>query len=571
MLLRAVARRAAPPLCSAAPCRIYPGTVAHPVPWRHIYRRPFHGTPRRRNPLVALGVRFGARMAARLAGRQAKRRWDKMTPEERFLLKQKLRGGGGGGLNNFHLGAVSVVASGAAWYACHLEDSPVTLRRRYISVGIEDMCRAGRKQADALVAELAREDRLVALDDPVFLQVEKITDRLVDGLVFHPDIIDEVDRLEAFGRDTFEWKLHIIHGGPDLKGRPSLSDEVNAFVLPDGSIFVYTGILDACGNEDALAVVLAHEMAHAICHHSAETVSNGGPVLVATSILTAILWSLGLDFYTTLFMENITDWIVKMIAELPYSRELEYEADAVGLQISSAACFDPYAAPEFWERMAKMAGEAPVHSHSMADLTKTHPTSTKRFHALTEQLQFARQIGRDCGCPDFDLGDRYNPRKRAPLIKLTSKAPAVDQGHIPFAKLRQQDCNRKYPYDDHVMRVNLAQPGSLGLRLGVQRLYKSSEGMDPPTRTRLVVEKIQKGGLADRWKGGRFSEYAASHEKKHLPVFLLDVDGRQLPPDVVSGEVVDYIRSKSPNRNKHSPTQLTFTTDERNFVRVSQD
>ena len=87
---------------------------------------------------------------------------------------------------------------------------------------------------------------------------------------------------------------------------------------------------------------------------------------------------------------------------------------------------------------------------------------------------------------------------------------------------------------------------------------------------RIVLERIQKGGLADRWKGGRLSKYAALHEKKHSPMFLLDVDGRQVPPDVARSEVVDYILSKSANRSKHHPTQLTFTTDERNFVRVSQ-
>ena len=70
-----------------------------------------------------------------------------------------------------------------------------------------------------------------------------------DGLIFNPEIMDAVEYLESFGEDRFRWNLSVIHGGLDKDGRPSLTDNMNAFVCARRVVFVCTAMLNMCGTK----------------------------------------------------------------------------------------------------------------------------------------------------------------------------------------------------------------------------------------------------------------------------------------------------------------------------------
>uniref|UniRef100_A0A7S1YW04 Peptidase M48 domain-containing protein n=1 Tax=Ditylum brightwellii TaxID=49249 RepID=A0A7S1YW04_9STRA len=121
------------------------------------------------------------------------------------------------------------------------------------------------------------------------------------------------------------------------------SDQVNAFVLPGNHIFVYTGLFQYIQNEDELAAVLGHEMAHVLARHGGERLSGN----VLMTLFGRLLWWID----PSLLLYSIFVPAVKVLRELPHSREHEVEADHIGLVLASEACFDPRAAKRVFGSM----------------------------------------------------------------------------------------------------------------------------------------------------------------------------------------------------------------------------
>jgi len=164
------------------------------------------------------------------------------------------------------------------------------------------------------------------------------------------------------------------------------SNKVNAFVLPGGQIFVYTGLVDFIGKEDdGLAMVLGHEMSHAILRHGAEqaslkTIFYG----LETAVLGAIWFLVPYDTLAWV-LHQAESKLFNAITELPWSRKLESEADDAGLQIASWACYNPEAAPMVWEMMDNYA-KAMGKDNSAMRYFSTHPTHETRIDDLNEQV-----------------------------------------------------------------------------------------------------------------------------------------------------------------------------------------
>ena len=161
-------------------------------------------------------------------------------------------------------------------------------------------------------------------------------------------------------------------------------DVVNAFCLPGGKVIVYTGLLSLVDNDDQLAVVIGHELAHATCRHGAERVIQqigadllvkGADVLLGTQVENAqtrslVLAGLGMGAQVGVL--------------LPYSRSQEDEADEWGLRYMHAAGYDPHAAPHFWSAMIAQGGRPGV-----PEFLSTHPDPEKRLarmRALAAEL-----------------------------------------------------------------------------------------------------------------------------------------------------------------------------------------
>lgn len=167
---------------------------------------------------------------------------------------------------------------------------------------------------------------------------------------------------------NFDWEFKVI-----------ADSTVNAFALPGGKIAFYEGILPICQSETGVAVVMGHEIAHALLRHGGERVSR--------SILTQLGISVGAllasdDPKTREMTATALGAAAQVGAELPFSRSQESEADHVGIILMAKAGYDPREAPRFWERMAAREGSG----GGTPGFLRTHPTSSQRVDDLHKRM-----------------------------------------------------------------------------------------------------------------------------------------------------------------------------------------
>lgn len=158
------------------------------------------------------------------------------------------------------------------------------------------------------------------------------------------------------------------------------SAEVNAFCMPSGKIVFYEGILKYADTPDYIAVVMGHEMAHAIAKHGNERMSQQSLLDLVGSAASEVIGAKKGAVAQNLF--NIGFGIGSQAGLLlPYSRQHEYEADKIGMYIMDIAGYDVNAAPTFWKKMTE--GK----SSSQSDFFSTHPSDAKRIAALEEAIR----------------------------------------------------------------------------------------------------------------------------------------------------------------------------------------
>lgn len=158
---------------------------------------------------------------------------------------------------------------------------------------------------------------------------------------------------------------------------------VNAWCMPGGKVVVYSGILPICQNDDGLAVVMGHEIAHAIANHGNERMSQG---LVAQGGGVALSVALANKPQQTqqLFMQAYGVG-AQVGAILPFSRLHESEADELGLIFMAMAGYNPDEGAPFWGRMAKASGGA-----APPEFLSTHPSHSRRVNKLKAAVPKAR-------------------------------------------------------------------------------------------------------------------------------------------------------------------------------------
>lgn len=165
-----------------------------------------------------------------------------------------------------------------------------------------------------------------------------------------------------------EWELAIFE-----------DNQVNAFAMPGGKIGVYTGILEVTEDEHQLAAVIGHEIAHVTARHVNERASRGTLTGIGIEALAVIMGG----GYTggAYTASQVLSAGAALGMELPMGRGQESEADVVGLEYMAKAGFDPRAAVDLWQNMAKMGGKKPPEHLS------THPASETRIENLINQWQ----------------------------------------------------------------------------------------------------------------------------------------------------------------------------------------
>ena len=166
---------------------------------------------------------------------------------------------------------------------------------------------------------------------------------------------------------NFAWEFNLVQDA-----------EVNAFCMPGGKIVVYTGLMALVASDDELAVVLGHEVAHAVAKHSNERMSQQ---MLATAGAAAATEAVGRidatkrDAAATVFGLGTQYGVM-----LPFSRRHESEADYMGLALMTMAGYDPGAAVGFWSKMAAKGGS------SMPAILSSHPSDASRIAAIQKAL-----------------------------------------------------------------------------------------------------------------------------------------------------------------------------------------
>ena len=184
--------------------------------------------------------------------------------------------------------------------------------------------------------------------------------------------------------DDYRWEYNLVD-----------SPEVNAWCMPGGKIVVYTGILPVTKTEAGLAVVMGHEVAHALADHGAQRMSASTLQQIGAIAGSIALQSSKYAAYTDQFMlaYGLGSNLGVM---LPFSRSNETEADAIGIQIMAIAGYDPSEAPELWKRMAALKG-----GKSTSSLLSTHPSDDSRIKNLTALVPKARAEATKFGVTNF--------------------------------------------------------------------------------------------------------------------------------------------------------------------------
>ena len=234
---------------------------------------------------------------------------------------------------------------------------PLTGRQQLNLVSESEMQAVSYQQYDAFLKE-----NKLSTDKEKTAMVKRVGARIQGA-------VEQYMRANGMGDQLagYKWEFNLVE-----------SEEINAWCMPGGKVVFYSGILPVCKDESGIAVVMGHEVAHAVARHGSERMSQG---LVAQGLGTALSAALASkpaetqELWMTAFGVG-----AQFGALMPFSRQQESEADRLGLVFMSMAGYDPHVAVPFWERMAAGGGGKPP------EIMSTHPSDETRIANLNKYM-----------------------------------------------------------------------------------------------------------------------------------------------------------------------------------------
>lgn len=254
-----------------------------------------------------------------------------------------------------------MVLSGILFSACGAV--PLTGRKQILLVSDQEIFQAGLVQYKEYL-----NTAVISSDQASTDIVKGVGRKLADATEMY---------LRASGLEheiaNFDWEFNLIK-----------DSRINAFCMPGGKIVVYEGLLSVARTPDELAVVLGHEIAHAVAKHSNERMSQQILTQYGIALISSALSEKSVavrDLATTVFGLG-----AKVGMMLPYSRKHEYEADYMGIVFMELAGYDSDSSVTFWKKMAEL-GES-----SVPEILSTHPSDDKRIANLELKIAEAKTI-----------------------------------------------------------------------------------------------------------------------------------------------------------------------------------
>ena len=233
----------------------------------------------------------------------------------------------------------------------------LTGRRQLTAIPSSQMVMLGEESYKKVLQEQELSDNREYIN-----QVNRVGSMISDAVVKYLRQNEMEHRIE-----TFRWEYSVID-----------SDALNAWCLPGGKIGFYEGIMPVCEDDNGVAAVMAHEIAHAIARHGNERLSQQLALQLGGMALSVALEK---EKETTQQLAMLAFGIgSKVGVMLPYSRVHEKEADEMGLYLMAMAGYDPRGAPEFWSRLQQYS------QNPLPEFLSTHPHPASRIRILKKHM-----------------------------------------------------------------------------------------------------------------------------------------------------------------------------------------
>ena len=201
----------------------------------------------------------------------------------------------------------------------------------------------------------------------------------------------------------YQWEFNLVQ-----------DKQVNAFCMPGGKIVVYEGLLPVTQDEASLAIVLGHEIAHAVAKHSAERLSNAYKQEYGMQVIGAVAQGMGVS-YGTIQLGQIVASAGGQFFTAGFSRKQESEADHMGLIFAAMAGYDPQVAITFWQRMSQATGGG------SSSLLSDHPSDADRIQNLQRWMPEALTYYKPTTTTTTTTTTTAKPTKTIKVSKKTTK------------------------------------------------------------------------------------------------------------------------------------------------------
>lgn len=274
------------------------------------------------------------------------------------------------------------IAGSATFYVYNLDSAPFTGRLRFLWIPYWMEKKIGDYSYSQLLYQY--QQRIVPESDPHYAQISRVMNRLLASALEQTK-----DPKQQAHLRSLDWTIHII-SAPDATREPP-----NAFILPNGKIFIFSSILPICKNEDGLATVLSHELSHQLAHHSLEQLSKQPIYIIMSTLL-----------YAATGISGFNDLLIAGLFQMPASREMESEADRIGCELMARLCFNFGEAVNFWMRMEQFEERLKKSSFALPstmalDFFATHPNTKKRIHDIQLWMPDLVTIQESSNCHQF--------------------------------------------------------------------------------------------------------------------------------------------------------------------------
>ncbi|KAK2835816.1 hypothetical protein Q5P01_016300 [Channa striata] len=398
-------------------------------------------------PLIWMVLKPLQKFMAIILGRSIRKWWAALPDNRRQLMREWAW------QRRWHLAAWTGVAMVilSLLLLTHLDETPVTGRTRLLVFSRENYMELAALMSEEYMEAFGK--MLLPVTDPRHKVVEQLVQHLAERNKDIPEMSDVT------------WSVQVVQ-----------SPIINAFVLPNGNVFMFTGMLEAVEDVHQLSIVLGHEMAHALLGHTAEQASLSHVVDFLSLILLTAIWAVCPRDSLALLVQWVQNKLTQLMFNHPYSRRLEAEADQVGMLLAAKACADVRTGPVFWQQMEireQLTGET-----TLPEWLSTHPSHRNRSAQLDRLIPQALDLRERCLCPALPASDprvRFSKSVRT-LLDQEKREPVRTSKHHLSHSLNLLPIGASVPQTPFTASLNLDEK-----RKGSVPVRKADEAVPVPT------------------------------------------------------------------------------------------